>query len=214
MSLLNQSGFDRWAGSYDESIGSDPRGYPFEGYYQMLEFVRQQLGDSVSDLRILDLGVGTGLLTQRLYDEGAVIVGLDFSAKMLRMAKDKMPDGEFIRHDLTEPLPPPITTGKYDYVISSYAVHHLSPERLIALIRESLPLLRSGGKVILADVGFLSQGDLTSCREQNRDIWDDSENYLVAEEILSQLQSRNDELTADYTQLSPCAGVLSVFSTK
>jgi len=212
--MLNQSGFDRWAGSYDSSIGSDPQGYPFEGYYRVLEFVRRQLGSSVENQRILDLGIGTGLLTQRLYDEGAAIVGLDFSAKMLQLAKDKMPDGEFIRHDLTEPLPPRIIAGKYNYAISSYAVHHLSLARLIELIYESLPLLRSGGKVVLADVGFLSQDDLTSCREQSRDRWDDSENYLVAEEILSQLQSRREELNADYTQLSPCAGVLSVFSTK
>ncbi len=212
--MLNQSGFDHWAGSYDGSIGSDPTGYPFEGYYQVLEFIRQQLGESVSDLRILDLGIGTGLLSQRLYDEGVAVVGLDFSEKMLRLAKEKMPGGEFIQHDLTEPLPARIVAGKYDYVISSYAVHHLSSARLIALIKESLPLLRSGGEVILADVGFRSQSDLSSCREKYQSIWDDSENYLVAEELLSQLQSCSDKLNADYTQISPCAGVLTVAPTQ
>lgn len=208
--MLNQSGFDRWAGSYDSSIGSDPQGYPFEGYYRVLEFVRHQLGEDVRNLRILDLGIGTGLLTQRLYDEGAVIVGLDFSAEMLRLAKQKMPGGEFIQHDLTEPLTPRIIAGKYDYIISSYAIHHLSSARLIALIRELLPLLRADGKLVFADVGFRSQSDLNSCREKYQSIWDNSENYLVADKLLSQLQSCSDELNADYTQISPCAGVLTV----
>lgn len=212
--MLNQSGFDRWAGSYDASIGSDPMGYPFEGYYRVLEFIRQQLGESVSNLRVLDLGIGTGLLSQRLYDEGAAIVGLDFSAKMLRLAEEKMSGGEFIQHDLTEPLPARITTSKYDFVISSYAVHHLSSARLIALIRESLSLLRADGKLVFADVGFRSQSDLSSCREKYKSIWDDSENYLVAEELLSQLRSHSDELNADYIQISPCAGVLTVAPTQ
>jgi len=212
--VLNQSGFDRWAGSYDESIGSDPRGYPFEGYYRVLEFVRQQLGESVSNLRVLDLGIGTGLLTQRLYDEGAAIVGLDFSAEMLRLAKQKMPGGEFIHHDLTKPLPRQITAESFDFIISSYAVHHLSTPRLVELIYESLPLLRSGGKLVLADVGFLNQDDRSSCREKHKGLWDDSENYLVAEELLGALRSQSSKLNADYTQLSICAGVLTVFSVK
>ena len=212
--MLNQSGFDHWAGSYDVSIGSDPTGYPFEGYYQVLEFVWQQLGESVRNQRVLDLGIGTGLLSRRLYDEGTAIVGLDFSAKMLRLAKEKMPSGEFIRHDLSEPLPARIIAGKYDYIISSYAVHHLSAARLIALIRESLLLLRADGKLVFADVGFLNESDRNSCQEKYKSIWDNSENYLVAEKLLGQLHSCGYELAADYTQVSTCAGVLVVAPTQ
>ena len=213
-SLLDQSGFDRWAGSYDESIGNNPTGYPFEGYYRVLEFVRRQLGESVRNLRILDLGIGTGLLTQRLYDEGAAIVGLDFSAEMLRQAEEKMPSGEFLLHDLTKPLPRRITEDSFDFVVSSYAVHHLLLVRLVELILESLPLLCVGGKLLFADVGFLSQSDLNHCRRQNESHWDDAENYLVAEELLKGLRHSGTEVNARYTQLSSCAGVLTVLSTK
>lgn len=48
------------------------------------------------DVKILDIGIGTGLLTEELYKKGAQIHGIDFSKKMLEIAEKKMPGGIFI----------------------------------------------------------------------------------------------------------------------
>ncbi|MBS1528974.1 MAG: methyltransferase domain-containing protein [Bacteroidetes bacterium] len=62
-----------------------------------------QYGESVLELlavkpgeRILDLGCGTGHLTQKIREQGAEVVGLDASPEMIGQAKDNYPDLDFI----------------------------------------------------------------------------------------------------------------------
>ncbi|MBT3580718.1 class I SAM-dependent methyltransferase, partial [bacterium] len=64
--------FDSWASFYDQSIGENPQGYPFEGYYTVLNTINNKINISKST-KILDLGIGTGLLTMELYKRGAKI---------------------------------------------------------------------------------------------------------------------------------------------
>lgn len=78
--MLSDKGFDKWAGEYDESIARDSEGYPFEGYYNVLAYVQNKI--KIEDgVKILDIGIGTGLLTQELYKKGARIYGIDFSKR-------------------------------------------------------------------------------------------------------------------------------------
>lgn len=37
--MLDNKGFDKWAGEYDASIQRHNIGYPFEGYYNVLSYV-------------------------------------------------------------------------------------------------------------------------------------------------------------------------------
>jgi SAM-dependent methyltransferase len=97
--------------------------------------------------RVLDLGTGDGRLLALLRSDRPEIVGvgLDFSGVMLdaahkRFAGDKRV--ELVRHDLSEPLP---TLGRFDAVISSFAIHHLEHERKRSLYGEVFDLLEPGG---------------------------------------------------------------------
>jgi len=38
--MLSNKSFDKWAGEYDASIQRHSEGYPFEGYYDVLSYVR------------------------------------------------------------------------------------------------------------------------------------------------------------------------------
>lgn len=49
--------------------------------------------------RILDVGCGTGHLTDRIADTGAEVVGIDQSAEMIETARKAYPDREFRRAD-------------------------------------------------------------------------------------------------------------------
>lgn len=40
---------------------------------------------------VLDIGFGTGTLTQKLYEHGCTVYGQDFSQRMIELAKVKMP---------------------------------------------------------------------------------------------------------------------------
>ena len=72
-------------------------------------------------------------------------VGVDFSEVMLDAARERFAGDqrvELIRHDLAEPLP---ALGRFDAVISSFAIHHLEHERKRSLYREIFDLLEPGG---------------------------------------------------------------------
>jgi tRNA (cmo5U34)-methyltransferase len=112
-----------------------------EGESSLLEFIPR------TACRILDLGTGDGrllALVKREHPETRA-VALDFSPTMLeavrkRFAADSSVD--VVAHNLDEPLPP---LGKFDAVISSFAIHHLAHERKRILYAEICSLLGPAG---------------------------------------------------------------------
>ena len=72
-------------------------------------------------------------------------VAVDFSPAMLEAARKRFA-GEssvsVVAHNIDEPLP---ALGKFDAVISSFAIHHLVHERKRALYAEIYDLLNPGG---------------------------------------------------------------------
>ena len=98
--------------------------------------------------RVLDLGTGDGytLGLLRGAHPGIEGVGVDFSAEMLGRARVRFAgdaDVEIVEHDLDEPLPSSL--GRFDVVVSSFAIHHCVHARKRALYREVFDLLQPGG---------------------------------------------------------------------
>ena len=116
-------------------------GYPRrdEGERALLEFVP---GDAA---RVLDLGTGDGRLLALVLGDGMRGVGVDVSPPMLRAAAERFGDDprvELLEHDLVEPLP---ALGRFDVIVSSFAIHHLEDDRKRALYGEILDALEPGG---------------------------------------------------------------------
>ena len=112
-----------------------------EGEAALLEFIPAGIG------RILDLGTGDGrllaLVRSQYPDTEAVAV--DFSPAMLKAARKRFaPDSRVnvVEHNMDVPLP---ALGKFDAVISSFAIHHLAHERKQELYAEVYGLLDPGG---------------------------------------------------------------------
>ena len=118
------------------------------------QYPRRAEGDSVllqhvprDARRILDLGTGDGRLLSLLrVDRPEMLgVGVDFSELMLAAARERFADDErieLVEHDLDEPLP---ALGRFDAVVSSFAIHHLEHERKRSLYGEVFALLEPGG---------------------------------------------------------------------
>jgi tRNA (cmo5U34)-methyltransferase len=117
-----------------------------EGESALLEFI------PADTRRILDLGTGDGRLLALVREELArrghpdtEAVAVDFSPAMLDAVRKRFA-GEssvsVVAHNMDEPLP---ALGKFDAVISSFAIHHLVHERKRALYEEIYGLLNPGG---------------------------------------------------------------------
>jgi tRNA (cmo5U34)-methyltransferase len=112
-----------------------------EGESTLLEFIPSTVS------RILDLGTGDGRLLAlvKLDHPRATAVAVDFSPAMLEAAKKRFEDApsvKVIAHNLDSPLP---ELGKFDAVISSFAIHHVSHERKRDLYVEIYGALNPGG---------------------------------------------------------------------
>lgn len=112
-----------------------------EGEATLLEFVPRSVK------RVLDLGSGDGRLLAlvRIDRPGTAAVALDFSPAMLERLDERFagdPTVTVKAHDLDEPLPP---LGRFDAVVSSFAIHHVVHERKRELYREIFDVLEPGG---------------------------------------------------------------------
>ncbi|MGN6638264.1 MAG: class I SAM-dependent methyltransferase [Mucilaginibacter sp.] len=101
---------------------------------------------------VLDIGAGTGLFTQFIYDVNPNLhfTLADLSAEMLDVARERF-EGEsnfhYIELDFSkDPLP-----GKYDLIISGLAIHHLEDEQKARLYKHIYQSLNDGGLFINAD---------------------------------------------------------------
>jgi len=99
--------------------------------------------------RILDLGTGNGrllaLVKSGLAPAKVESVAVDFSPAMLEAVAQRFAGDSsvtIVTHNLDHPLP---VLGKFDAVVSSFAIHHLVHERKRALYAEIYALLNSGG---------------------------------------------------------------------
>ena len=203
--MLDSKGFDLWADGYDNSVGvSDEDGsYPFAGYKDVLagiySLVMTRPGASV-----LDIGFGTGTLTAKLYEQGFEIWGQDFSPKMIDIASGKMPDAHLFEGDFSHEIAAPLLDNRYDFIVATYSLHHLTDEQKTLLISELLSLLKEDGMILIGDVAFPDGKAMDEYRVKAGDEWDDEEYYFLVDEMRKVFPGLNFE------KKSHCAGVIVI----
>ncbi len=205
--MRNENGFDLWAQDYDKSVGlsDEANSYPFAGYKKVLgEIFNRILAGTGRN--VLDLGFGTGTLTAKLYENGCTIWGQDFSRRMIEIAQEKMPDAHLYQGDFSGGLVEKLQTQKYDCIVATYTLHHLTDPEKIDFLNTLLTRLRPDGRIYIGDVAFETRNDLEACRAKNGDTWDDKEAYFVYEEI----KQRFTNIT--FTKFSDCAGVFELWA--
>jgi ubiquinone/menaquinone biosynthesis C-methylase UbiE len=144
------------ANDYDnfaEAYTAETEANLVNGYYERPAIL--DLAGEVAGRRILDAGCGAGPLFASLRDRGANVTGIDSSAKMLELARQRLGDGADLQlADLRRPLPFP--DAMFDDVIASLVLHYL--EDWTAPLSELRRVLLPGGRLIAAvDHPFQSQ---------------------------------------------------------
>jgi tRNA (cmo5U34)-methyltransferase len=142
--VATSSGVNLWSTAehaLDYLRRADSIPHRLEGEATLLELIPEH------PRRILDLGSGAGRLLAlvKAARPQAQFVALDFSATMLdelRRLFGADPSVTIVAHDFDQPLP---ELGRFDAIVSSFAIHHVPHPRKRALYAEVFRALEPGG---------------------------------------------------------------------
>ncbi|GKV56440.1 putative methyltransferase [Sporosarcina sp. NCCP-2222] len=143
--------FDQWAESYDSTVAGFDLEYKdvFVKYVEILENVAQRSGGFV-----LEFGVGTGNLTEKLLAGGLDVYGIEPSKGMREKVLLKFPDLDVVDGHFLEFRAPNV---QIDTIVSTYAFHHLTDEEKADALVKFHRLLGQNGRIVFADTVFVTE---------------------------------------------------------
>ena len=203
--MMDNRSFDLWAESYDKDVilTDDANEYPFAGYKNILSSIYSTIMNRQRAV-VLDIGFGTGTLAKKLYENGHIIYGQDFSSKMIEVASNMMPNAHLYQGDFTQGLVEELKQQTYDFVVASYSIHHLTDSQKISFLKDLVDRLNDGGKLLIGDVAFETREELNKCRIESGDGWDDDEFYCVVDEL------RQEFSNLSFEKKTFCSGILTI----
>ncbi|MFJ8632368.1 class I SAM-dependent methyltransferase [Streptomyces sp. NPDC093568] len=129
--------------SFAEAYSAETENNLVNAYYARPAMLA--LAGDVAGRRILDAGCGSGPLSAAMRDRGAVVTGIDASARMLELARQRLGDDVALhRVDLSDRLP--FADGAFDDVVASLVLHYL--EDWGPTLTELRRVLKPGGRLI------------------------------------------------------------------
>lgn len=140
--LHPRRGYDLWAEVYD-SNGNPLTALDDAVFPRLFRFpARGRLA--------VDLGCGTGRVTAKLVRLGARVTAVDFSEKMMGLARSKFRPGqvEFVAADLTRRLPFP--SNRFDLATACLVLEHIREKR--RFLSEVFRILKPGGILYLSEM--------------------------------------------------------------
>jgi SAM-dependent methyltransferase len=108
-----------------------------------LDLIARTVRRHISSGRVLDVGLGDGYLIDRLAGRGYEVHGLDFSAVNVEKLRGRFPPT--VRLAVGNIIDAPYSDGRFDAVVASEVLEHLSDSDLFAGVRELHRCLKPHG---------------------------------------------------------------------
>ena len=115
-----------------------------------------------------------------------------------------MPEARLYLGDFSRGLAEDLMARRYDAIIATYSLHHLTDAQKVGMLRELQGLLNEDGHIYIGDVAFETRAELEICRAQAGDEWDGDEIYFVFEELKKSFPGMRFE------RFSFCAGLMTI----
>jgi putative AdoMet-dependent methyltransferase len=152
--MINSACHDDQADFYDAKVKNDQNNefyYIRENYDEIHRLAIKKLNLVKSD-KLLDIGIGTGLLEEKITDEIS-IYGIDISEKMLAKVREKklkveLKKGSFI--DI------PYPDKFFNKVVTCFVFHHLDNDEKNQAIKEIFRVMTTKGAFVIADFMYLN----------------------------------------------------------
>jgi ubiquinone/menaquinone biosynthesis C-methylase UbiE len=114
---------------------------------------------------VLDVGAGTGFLTEGAAKIARKVIALDFSEAMITEARTKLSRSN-VEFKIGNVEDIPLPDSSIDAVIGNMVLHHCpSPE---SAVRQMARVLVPGGRLVLSD---LQEHSYESLRKEHADLW-------------------------------------------
>lgn len=143
--MAHASRFDEIASVYDETRGGETRGDEYAADIDRL--LPQEPGI------LLEIGVGTGVVSLGLRNRGRTVVGVDLSGPMLARASVRL--GSSVARGDAQRLP--LRTAGVRYAVAVWVIHDVDdPDQLL---REAARVIHTGGALIVSDIQIHDRED-------------------------------------------------------
>ena len=124
---------------------SDKFSFVFKYGYDVLNLI-----DAHEGARVIDLGCGTGILTNELYERGYNVTGIDASDDMLKKANESYPGIKFVHGDavsfsVNEPV---------DVIFSNAVLHWIDRTKQVYMMKCVYNALKDGGQFVFEMGGY------------------------------------------------------------
>lgn len=119
----------------------------------VVEELKQILAGLPKGSKILDVGCGTAHLTNWIREQGFMVMGIEPSAEMMKLAKGNFPDIEII-NSIASAIP--VEDNRFDLIVSFEVLRYLDKSENIKSYKEFYRLLKPGGKIFVTQVNLYS----------------------------------------------------------
>ena len=142
-----------WEKEYQKPLLVTKKEGPQNFIVQFLKYLKKEKGLPMSDLRVLDLGCGTGRNSNYLAERGNLVFGLDLAANALKLASERAKKAglseqtQYLRQSIGDKLP--FEDNSFDLILDITASNSIKSSEREVYLKESSRVLKPGGFMIL-----------------------------------------------------------------
>lgn len=174
--------FDNMATEYVEYFDDD---------WEFIDEIKKFASQFKKNSTILDLGCGSGYITNYLCDLGMDATGIDFSKEMIKIAKTKYPKLKFLLADFLD-IANHFQENSVDGLIAIYSLYFIPREKFKSMLSSLSKILKGGGKFLFVTQIGKGEDFVTTPLMKDNNINDKLYvNYYMKEELESILSENN-----------------------
>jgi len=121
----------------------------FENMNKGLRLAGVRMFRPSKEMKILDVGCGTGTHLELYQRYGCELYGMDLSPSMLEVAHARL--GEKAQLKLGDATSMPYENHKFDLIISMLSLHEMTQQTRLGVINEMKRTLKADGRILLID---------------------------------------------------------------